>query len=120
MKRFAPLTLIAATALVLTACSGNNSPYDEPEELSVAMSTDYYNEAADQTYGPHLTMEEFETRAKDVCDRLSDEPTYEEFNELIESLAEEDSRFHTGATQALVLHGSGTFCNDKFKSAHPD
>jgi PBP1b-binding outer membrane lipoprotein LpoB len=120
MKRLAPLTLIATTALVLAGCSGDTDAYDEPTEMGVAMATDYYNEAADQTYGPELTPSEFETRAKDVCDRLPEEPTEQDFDNLIEALAEEDSRFHTGATQALVLHGSGAFCNDKFEHAHGD
>ena len=123
MKRLAPLTLIATAALVLAGCSSDNadaSDYDEPTEMGVAIATDYYNEAADQTYGPELTTEEFETRAKDVCDRLPDEPTEQDFDNLIESLADEDGTFHTGATQALVLQGSNQFCSDKFESAHGD
>jgi hypothetical protein len=122
MKRLAPLTLAAAAALVLAGCTGDAeaNDYDEPTELRVAMATDYYNEAADQTYGPELTTDEFESRAKDVCDRLPDEPTEQDFDNLIEALAEEDSRFHTGATQAIVLQGSGAYCMDKFESAHGD
>jgi|SRR5690625_342360 len=122
MKRLAPLTLIATTALVLAGCTGDAdaSDYDEPTDMGVAMATDAYHEAADQTYGPELTTDEFEARAKDVCDRLPDEPTEQDFDNLIEALADEDDRFHTGATQALVLQGSGQFCMDKFESAHGD
>lgn len=120
MKRFTPLTLIAASALVLTACSGDNNPYDEPEELSVAMATDHYNTVANETYGPHLSMEEFETRAKDVCDRLRDNATSDDYDRVIWYLEDQNQDMHHNAVVALVMQGSGRYCYDKFKSAHPD
>lgn len=122
MKRFAPLTLIATTALVLAGCTGDAdaSDYDEPTELGVAMATDHYNEVADDSYGPQLTTDEFETRAKDVCDRLPEEPTYEKFDEVIEQIADEDGTMHHNAAVSLVLQGSNQFCPDKFEHAHGD
>jgi hypothetical protein len=122
MKRLAPLTLTAAAALVLAACTSDAdaNDYDEPTEMGVAMATDYYNESADESYGPELSVEEFTTRAKDVCDRLSEEPTYEEFDDVIEQVADEDDTMHHNAAVTLVLQGSGQFCMDKFESAHGD
>lgn len=116
MKRFAPLTLIATAALVLTGCSGDDGPTEE----GVAMATDHYNTVANETYGPELDTAQFEKLAKLSCAQLSDEPTSAEFDEVIENLKSEHRNMHHNAAVSLVLQGSNQFCPDKFEHAHGD
>lgn len=125
--KLAPTLAITATLLLtLAGCNNNQATpastggdYDEPGEFEITTSVDAYNEQAEEQsdYANRLTPSVFEALAKTkVCDQLPDAPDIGDYQDLADTLEDERDMHHQTAL-ALTVHGSGTWCRDKFEHA---
>src|SRR5690625_5250877 len=119
-KRGRPLKLagaLLALALPLTACGGANA-YDDPPETSVKLATSYVNEEDQCNGDQQYNLEEVEEFSKQhVCDELPEAPTEDQMLEHSQDLAD-DHTIDVGTALALVIHGSGRWCSDKYDAAY--